>query len=70
MDTAAEFTIEQRFENKESVPLEVEYQFRLDAKRSAVTKFVAFIDGKKGLTLPPEGGVIGFLIHLSLSLCL
>jgi hypothetical protein len=48
MDTAAEVTIEQRFENRETKPLEVEYQFRLDGKKVAVTKFIAFIDGKKG----------------------
>jgi formylglycine-generating enzyme required for sulfatase activity len=48
MDTAAEVTVQQRFENRETQPIEVEYQFKLDSKKVAVTSFVAFIDGKKG----------------------
>lgn len=47
MDTAAEVTVEQRFENKEAQPIEVEYEFKINSKKVAVTKFIAFIDGKK-----------------------
>lgn len=40
-------TIDQRFENKEDNPLEIEYKFPV-AKGIKVTDFYAEIDGKKG----------------------
>jgi hypothetical protein len=45
-DLSVQVTIDQRFENKEDTPLEIEYQFPL-AKGIKITDFHAEIDGKK-----------------------
>jgi hypothetical protein len=46
-DFSVEVTIDQRFENKEDSPLEIEYRFPL-VKGVKVTDFYAEIDGRKG----------------------